>query len=152
MFNIEITAKVLASITEEQLREILANALKQNLAKAKREDYSPKSNEEVHKITEFMCKMGVPTHIRGYEYLREAIFLVYMDSSYIHSITGRLSTDIAKKFGSTPSRVERAIRYAIELTVRDGNPEVIEMLFGTQKAKLKNGKVIAGIVEYIKHH
>lgn len=153
MFNIEITAKVLAGITEDQWREILDNVLKQNLAKAKKEDYSPKSNEMAYsKVTELMRKMGVPTHIKGYEYLREAIFLAYMDSSYIHNITGRLKPDIAKKFNSTPSRVERAIRYAIELTERDGNPEVIETVFAGQKKKPKSLKAISTIVEYIKLH
>ena len=153
MYNIDTTAKVLASLTEEQWKEILTNVLKDKPTQAKKDSYSPKSNEVVYlKTTELMRKMGVPTHIKGYEYLREAISLVYNEGSHIYYTSDKLNLDIAKKFNSTPSRVERTIRYALELTLTEGVPEVIEEVFGVQRCNLKPRIAISAIVEYIKLH
>ena len=65
-------------------------------------------------ISEIMHQIGVPAHIKGYQYLREAILLSVGDDEMINSVTKYLYPTVAKKFGTTPSRVERAIRHAIE--------------------------------------
>lgn len=81
-------------------------------------------------ITNVIKEIGVPAHIKGYSYLREAIQMVYSDIELLGSITKVLYPEIAKKFQTTPSRVERAIRHAIEVAWNRGNYETISKLFG----------------------
>lgn len=75
-------------------------------------------------------KTGVPNHIKGYEYLGEAIELVVKDRDQIHLITKSLYPSIAKKFKTTPTRVERAIRHAIETSFSHLTPDLMYELFG----------------------
>ncbi|MEH6949296.1 sporulation transcription factor Spo0A, partial [Bacillus sp. JJ634] len=81
-------------------------------------------------ITSIIHEIGVPAHIKGYLYLREAIAMVYNDIELLGSITKVLYPDIAKKYNTTASRVERAIRHAIEVAWSRGNIESISSLFG----------------------
>jgi two-component system response regulator (stage 0 sporulation protein A) len=81
-------------------------------------------------ITSIIHEIGVPAHIKGYLYLREAISMVYNDIELLGSITKVLYPDIAKKFNTTASRVERAIRHAIEVAWSRGNIDSISSLFG----------------------
>src|SRR5690606_33051394 len=71
-------------------------------------------------ITAIIKEIGVPAHIKGYVYLREAIQMVYYDIELLSSVTKILYPDIAQKFNTTPSRVERAIRHAIEVAWNRG--------------------------------
>src|SRR5690625_7300299 len=77
-----------------------------------------------------MHDIGVPAHIKGYLYLREAISMVYNDIELLGSITKILYPEIAKKYNTTSSRVERAIRHAIEVAWNRGNIDSITYLFG----------------------
>ena len=81
-------------------------------------------------ITSIIHEIGVPAHIKGYMYLREAISMVYNDIELLGSITKVLYPDIAKKYNTTASRVERAIRHAIEVAWSRGNIDSISSLFG----------------------
>ncbi len=81
-------------------------------------------------ITSIIHEIGVPAHIKGYMYLREAISMVYNDIELLGSITKVFYPDIAKKFNTTASRVERAIRHAIEVAWSRGNIDSISSLFG----------------------
>ena len=105
-------------------------------------------------ITNVIKEIGVPAHIKGYSYLREAIQMVYSDIELLGSITKVLYPEIAKKFQTTPSRVERAIRHAIEVAWNRGNYETISKMFGYTvhhlKSKPTNSEFIAMIADKIR--
>lgn len=105
-------------------------------------------------ITSIIHEIGVPAHIKGYMYLREAISMVYNDIELLGSITKVLYPDIAKKFNTTASRVERAIRHAIEVAWSRGNIDSISSLFGytvsMTKAKPTNSEFIAMVADKLR--
>lgn len=105
-------------------------------------------------ITNIIHEIGVPAHIKGYLYLREAISMVYNDIELLGSITKVLYPDIAKKFNTTASRVERAIRHAIEVAWSRGNIDSISSLFGytvsMSKAKPTNSEFIAMVADKLR--
>lgn len=81
-------------------------------------------------ITNIMLDIGVPAHLKGYHYLREAILLSGRDMEVVSSVTKLLYPTIAKRFKTTDQKVERAIRNAIEVSWTRGNSETFEKLFG----------------------
>lgn len=105
-------------------------------------------------VTDMIHEIGVPAHIKGYQYLREAIMMSVEDSSMISSITKILYPTIAKRFQTTPSRVERAIRHAIEVAWSRGKMETLDSLFGytidNSKGKPTNSEFIALIADRIR--
>jgi len=105
-------------------------------------------------VTDMIHEIGVPAHIKGYQYLREAIMMSVEDMDMLNSITKLLYPTIAKKFQTTPSRVERAIRHAIEVAWSRGRMETLESLFGytinTGKGKPTNSEFIALIADKIR--
>jgi len=105
-------------------------------------------------ITAIIHEIGVPAHIKGYMYLREAITMVYNDIELLGSITKVLYPDIAKTFNTTASRVERAIRHAIEVAWSRGNIDSIVALFGytinISKAKPTNSEFIAMVADRLR--
>ena len=105
----------------------------------------------VTRVTSILHEIGVPAHIKGYQYLREAIIMTVEDSEYINAVTKLLYPDIAKKFKSTPSRVERAIRHAIEVAWDRGNLDTLQNIFGytvsNTKGKPTNSEFIAMIAD-----
>ena len=112
-----------------------------------------KKNLEAN-ITNIIHEIGVPAHIKGYMYLREAITMVYNDIELLGSITKVLYPDIAKNYNTTASRVERAIRHAIEVAWTRGNIESISALFGytvnISKAKPTNSEFIAIVADRLR--
>lgn len=102
-------------------------------------------------ITELMLDMGVPAHLKGYHYLREAILLSGKDMEVVSSVTKLLYPTIAKRFKTTDQKVERAIRNAIEVSWTRGNVETFEMLFGYSvvqgKSRPTNSEYIARIAD-----
>jgi len=105
-------------------------------------------------VTNIIHEIGVPAHIKGYQYLREAIIMSVMDMEMLNSITKILYPTIAKKYQTTPSRVERAIRHAIEVAWSRGKMDTIDELFGytisTGKGKPTNSEFIALIADKIR--
>lgn len=105
-------------------------------------------------VTSVIHEIGVPAHIKGYQYLREAILMVYNDIEILGSVTKVLYPQIAKKFTTTSSRVERAIRHAIEVAWSRGNSEAITQVFGytvsMSKAKPTNSEFIAMIADKLR--
>ena len=105
-------------------------------------------------VTEMIHEIGVPAHIKGYQYLREAIMMSVEDVEMLNSITKVLYPTIAKKFQTTPSRVERAIRHGIEVAWSRGRSETLEGLFGytisAGKGKPTNSEFIALIADKIR--
>lgn len=113
-----------------------------------------KHQENLEKqITALLREIGIPAHIRGYNYLRTAIEFSYNNSDYIGQVTKVLYPEIARKYKTTGSRVERAIRHAIEVAWGRGNIETIDDIFGytisASKAKPTNSEFIAMIADYL---
>lgn len=102
-------------------------------------------------VTEIIHEIGVPAHIKGYQYLREAIILAINDMDVINAVTKVLYPEVAKRYGTTPSRVERAIRHAIEVAWDRGDVEVLQKFFGYTvsgiKGKPTNSEFIAMIAD-----
>ncbi|AXF54800.1 sporulation transcription factor Spo0A [Salicibibacter kimchii] len=106
------------------------------------------------RITGIIHEIGVPAHIKGYMYMREAITMVYNNIELLGSITKELYPDIAKKYNTTASRVERAIRHAIEVAWSRGNIDSISHYFGytvsMSKAKPTNSEFIAMVADKLR--
>ena len=104
-------------------------------------------------VTAIIHEIGVPAHIKGYQYLREAIGLAVADMEIINAVTKVLYPAVAKKFGTTASRVERAIRHAIEVAWDRGDLETLQKYFGytvsNAKGKPTNSEFIAMIADRI---
>ncbi len=102
-------------------------------------------------VTSIIHEIGVPAHIKGYQYLREAILIAVEDMDVINAVTKVLYPDVAKRFGTTASRVERAIRHAIEVAWDRGDLETLQKYFGytvsTSKGKPTNSEFIAMIAD-----
>lgn len=102
-------------------------------------------------VTDIIHEIGVPAHIKGYQYLREAIILTIKDMDMINAVTKVLYPEVAKKFNTTPSRVERAIRHAIEVAWDRGDIEVLQKFFGYTVSNIKgkptNSEFIAMIAD-----
>ena len=106
-------------------------------------------------IVSLLGQANMSPTIQGYQYLRKAVNLVSVDVSLLRGITNRLYPMLAEDFHSTPSRVERSIRHAIESTVNRGNMEALHHLFANtvdpQKGKPTNGEFIAMMAEYVRN-
>ena len=102
-------------------------------------------------VTSVIHEIGVPAHIKGYQYLREAIMIAVDDMDVINAVTKVLYPEVAKRFGTTPSRVERAIRHAIEVAWDRGDLETLQKYFGytvsNAKGKPTNSEFIAMIAD-----
>ncbi len=102
-------------------------------------------------VTSVIHEIGVPAHIKGYQYLREAIIIAVNDMEVINAVTKVLYPAVAKRFGTTPSRVERAIRHAIEVAWDRGDLETLQKYFGytvsNAKGKPTNSEFIAMIAD-----
>ena len=105
-------------------------------------------------ITNLIHEIGVPAHIKGYQYLRDAITLVVNRMEYLNAVTKELYPAIAAINNTTPSRVERAIRHAIEIAWNRGKLETLENLFGytvqQDKGKPTNSEFIAIIADKLR--
>ena len=114
--------------------------------------YAPRNEKNLETVvTEVIHEIGIPAHIKGYQYLREAIILSINDMDIINAITKALYPAVAKKFGTTPSRVERAIRHAIEVAWDRGDIETLQKFFGYTVSNIKgkptNSEFIAMIAD-----
>ena len=112
----------------------------------------PRSNHSIESlVTSIIHEIGVPAHIKGYQYLREAIIIAVNDMDVINAITKVLYPQVAKTFQTTPSRVERAIRHAIEVAWDRGDLDTLQRFFGytvsNTKGKPTNSEFIALIAD-----
>ena len=105
-------------------------------------------------VTDMIHEIGVPAHIKGYQYLREAIMMSVRDGEMLNSITKVLYPTIAKKYQTTSSRVERAIRHAIEVAWLRGDIDLMEEIFGhsvdIDRAKPTNSEFIVTIADKLR--
>ena len=105
-------------------------------------------------VTNIIHEVGVTAHIKGYQYLRDGIMMVVDDIEIINQITKQLYPDLAKKYKTTPSRVERAIRHAIEVAWGRGQIDTVNNIFGytisSNKGKPTNSEFIAMIADKLR--
>ncbi len=105
-------------------------------------------------VTGFIHELGVPAHIKGYQYIRTAIMMVVDNMELLNYITKQLYPAIAKKYSTTSSRVERAIRHSIEVAWTRGKPQTMDEIFGytidTGKGKPTNSEFIAMVADRIR--
>lgn len=115
---------------------------------------SNSTNDVQAKITQIMRDVGVPAHIKGYQYMRDAIMMAFKDREVISAVTKRLYPELAKVHKTTPSRVERAIRHAIEVAWNRGRVDTINSIFGytinTRKGKPTNSEFIAMVADTLR--
>ena len=149
----------LATLTD-RLRELVGNTSSFVFEKAKG-DYMYKPQSKVKKmapievrVTNLIHDVGVPAHIKGYQYLREAIIMSVQNEDVINAVTKTLYPSLAKAFKTTPSRVERAIRHAIEVAWNRGQIEVHDKIFGytvnSNKGKPTNSEFIAMLADMLR--
>ena len=156
-FDIEVLVKRIKELKYFQPSQQKNNFISREI-KAQYIDISPenKKNEENLEalVTNIIHEVGVPAHIKGYQYLREAIIMVVNNIDVINQITKQLYPEIAQRYGTTPSRVERAIRHAIEVAWGRGQTEVVESIFGytvsAAKGKPTNSEFIAMIADKLR--
>lgn len=105
-------------------------------------------------ITRMLHELGMPAHIKGYQYIRDGIIMIYNNPDIIGGITKELYPDVASKYNTTVSRVERAIRHAIEVSWNRGNWDLMEEIFGhsvdIDKAKPTNSEFIVTIADKLR--
>jgi len=129
----------------EQLGEQMAAAPQENAGKVRNLD---------REVTKVIQQMGMPAHLKGYQYLRDAIILVVDEMSLMGAVTKELYPLIAEKYNTTASRVERAIRHAIELAWDRGNVEMMNKFFGytvnMDRGKPTNSEFIAMVADRLR--
>lgn len=120
---------------------------------------APSENYMMHtnlklRLTKLLHELGMPSHIKGYEYIREGIIKLYENPDIIGGITKELYPDLADKFNTSTSRVERAIRHAIEVSWNRGNLDLMEEIFGhsvdIDRAKPTNSEFIVTLADKLK--
>lgn len=154
----ELLSKLLHEDKEFQIMITVPSGRRSGQSTAERKVAAEEKGNEVHDlekdVTEMIHEIGVPAHIKGYQYLREAIMMSVEDVEMLNSITKVLYPTIAKRFQTTPSRVERAIRHGIEVAWARGRSETLEALFGytisAGKGKPTNSEFIALIADRIR--
>lgn len=152
-FEIEQLCDKLNFIVGYTRKEHMAsNVVKVNLDDDEKERLQKLELES--EITELLHEIGIPVHIKGYMYLRTAILETYLNVDFLGQITKVLYPEIAKKYATTASRVERAIRHAIEVAWNRGNIDAIDDIFGytisASKAKPTNSEFIAMISDKLR--
>ncbi len=134
--------------------------LEQRIISLTRDNKMANKNIDIHynnlqiSITKILHELGIPSHIKGYQYIREAIGIIYEHPETIGGITKELYPELAGRFDTTVSRVERAIRHAIEVSWNRANWELMEEIFGNSvdidKAKPTNSEFIVTIADKLK--
>lgn len=113
------------------------------------------SRRELEKtISDFMLELGIPAHLRGYQFLRSAVEMCVEDMELVGSVTKLLYPDLAKMYQTTDTKIERAIRNAIEVSWDRGNSDLFEELFGYSNTpgytRPTNSEYIAVVADYIR--
>lgn len=142
--NLGSLAEHIQSIATRRVQDIPAVALQE----------TEKGPDIESQVTQIIHQIGVPAHIKGYQYLRTAILLTIKDSDIINSVTKVLYPSVAKKYATTTSRVERAIRHAIEVAWDRGDVDTLNSYFGytiqNNRGKPTNSEFIAMIADNLR--
>jgi len=149
-FNLEILAERIRQLGKAEKLQVQGEknlTVKNTLIKKEKNDF-------IEEITQIIHEIGIPAHIKGYLYLRDAISMVAEEIELLGSVTKVLYPRIAQKYETTPSRVERAIRHAIEVAWSRNNIDTIKKFFGytinTEKGKPTNSEFIALVADRIR--
>lgn len=157
-----IDSRVVLRVIEQQYDEKMIKEAIEGVIKGKGENLQEVINNDKEEdkdrlqvvVTDVIHEIGVPAHIKGYQYLRSAIMIAVDDMDILNSITKQLYPSIASMYSTTPSRVERAIRHAIEVAWSRGRLDTINELFGytvsAGKGKPTNSEFIALIADKIR--
>lgn len=136
--------------------EILANRVRQlaHNQGGQAQNTLPKTRNLDVEVTNLMHQMGIPAHVRGYQYIRDAILMVVDEMGLLGAVTKELYPAIAERYNTTSSRVERAIRHAIELAWDRGNIELMNKFFGytinVERGKPTNSEFIAMVADRLR--
>ena len=156
-FGREVLLDKIRLVAEERFRSRMVSSVREKPAEAylnhiNKGDYLRQNLED--DVTQLLHEIGIPAHIKGYQYLRDAITISVEEQDMLVSVTKVLYPTIAKKHGTTASRVERAIRHAIEVAWSRGQLEMIHEIFGytvnSGKGKPTNSEFIALITDKIR--
>ena len=138
-FSLESLEKRILEIANENANEYIREKSENNIQMA---------------ISKLLHSLGVPSHIKGYQYIRESIYMMYTSKEMLGGITKEIYPEIAVRFDTTASRVERAIRHAIEVSWSRGDYELMEEIFGHSvdydRAKPTNSEFIATLADRLK--
>ncbi|MDR3289339.1 MAG: sporulation transcription factor Spo0A, partial [Peptococcaceae bacterium] len=147
-FDLEILGKRIRALTEEKPSNMISQVSAPIVTSA-----GSGINLSVE-VTNMMHQIGIPAHVKGYQYIREAILLVVEDVSLLGAVTKELYPMIAKKYNTAPSRVERGIRHAIELAWERGHTETLKRIFGysmnIERQKPTNSEFIALLADKLR--
>lgn len=155
-FDLEVLAKRIIDVVDEQRgeKEYYTGALYEKKSQYIIPNRIRHSDDMEVEVTNIIHDIGVPAHIKGHQYLREAIMLVMKDNDILNGITKQLYPTIAENFNTTPSRVERAIRHAIEVAWGRGKIDTLQSVFGYTinmgKGKPTNSEFIAMIADKLR--
>lgn len=153
-FDFNIFIERLLQIADMDYSYIRSTSTIHNVRESQEVIAQNKERDLEAKITKIIQEIGVPAHIKGYLYLREAITIVIEDMDYLGAVTKELYPAVANKFDTTPSRVERAIRHAIEVAWNRGKIDTIDRIFGytinNNKGKPTNSEFIALIADKLR--
>lgn len=148
-FDLEVLGKRIRTLTQEV--EVSNAQLNQNCSSVIPTGRVVNISVEV---TNMMHQLGIPAHVKGYQYIRDAILMVIEDVSLLGAVTKELYPAIAKKYNTAPSRVERGIRHAIELAWERGHMETLKRIFGysmnIEKQKPTNSEFIALLADKLR--
>jgi len=139
-------------VLEQRIRDVISESknCKFNIAKIPK---NTNNNVEI-KVTNTMHDIGIPAHVKGHQYLRDAIISVIKDNEALIGVTKQLYPDIAKKYNTTASRVERSIRHAIEMAWDRGEVDTLQNVFGytinVQRGKPTNSEFIAMVADKLR--
>ena len=155
-FDKDILVNKIRRIGKRPVRPVPGKVLEAPLKAATPEEAAMNREEYMKEhletdITKMLHELGIPAHIKGYQYLREAILLAVDDMDVINAVTKVLYPEVARRFSTTPSRVERAIRHAIEVAWDRGDLETLQKYFGYTVSNIKgkptNSEFIAMIAD-----
>ena len=138
----------------EHISSLMVSRAKGDMEQGIVRDSSERTPDIAAQVTKIIHQIGVPAHIMGYQYLRTAILLTVKDSDIINSVTKELYPSVAKKYQTTTSRVERAIRHAIEVAWDRGDVDTLNSYFGytiqNNRGKPTNSEFIAMIADNLR--
>ena len=155
---------ILSEMTKRQIKKnviIMTNFKDEKILEKRLLSINLKNNSKENKLfnqervlTDLLHNLGIPSHIRGYQYIKEGVQIVYQSTSNVTYITKDVYPEIAKRFNTTPTRVERAIRHAIEISWSRGDINLMENIFGNSininRDKPTNAEYITTIADKLK--
>ena len=148
---------ILKPLNYPGLAERIKRLLRQREAMSRKPELTDEERESIEletQVTKVIHQIGVPAHIKGYQYLRTAIMMTVNDNDIINSVTKILYPTVAKRYGTTSSRVERAIRHAIEVAWDRGDVDILNSYFGytiqNNRGKPTNSEFIAMIADNLR--